>query len=49
MARSTMGPSSPGTRRTYSGAIIQIDFAGVGVFAGTAKTGKVELTPDAVP
>lgn len=42
-------PASVGIRRTYSGALIQMDNAGVGVFAGKAKTGKIDLTPDAVP
>ena len=42
-------PANGGARRTYSGAILQLDNGGVGVFAGRAKTGKVELTPDAVP
>ena len=42
-------PANRGARRTYSGALIQMDNAGVGVFAGKAKTGKIDLTPDAVP
>ena len=42
-------PANGGARRTYSGALIQMDNAGVGVFAGKAKTGKIDLVPGAVP